>query len=154
MCPVTAASPPTLMGVTALRCCATPVPDAFTSRALEEVDGFALAGIEQLSGKPKRGRTATTTRTELNPDDVARASTLERETGRRTPDGKFGDMIGWNGLLDRSDGLPVRDRIGYPKRFPSIRSGNFNDRKRKASHSQGHIPAKRPLDYPPSGISG
>jgi hypothetical protein len=53
MCPVTAASPPTLIGVTALRCCATLIPDAFTTRALEETDGFALAGIEQLSGKPK-----------------------------------------------------------------------------------------------------
>jgi hypothetical protein len=30
----------------------TLVPDAFTTRALEEADGFALAGIEQLSGKP------------------------------------------------------------------------------------------------------
>jgi len=53
MCPVTAASPPTLMGVTALRCCATLIPDAFTTRAPEETDGFAFAGIEQLSGKPK-----------------------------------------------------------------------------------------------------
>jgi hypothetical protein len=90
------------------------------------------------SSRASRSEAEQLLRPEFNPDDVARASTLEREARRRAPDGKFGDMIGWDGPLDRSDGLPVRDRIGYPKRFASVRSGNFNDRKRKASHSQGH----------------